>query len=289
MELRIIEYFLAVVREGNISAAAQTLHISQPALSRQLKDLEEELGVTLFERGNRRIVLSEEGMILRKRAEEIIRLVHQTEKEVTEVRNSVSGDVYIGAGESSAFHYVSRAAGNIRRLYPDIRFHIISGDTRDLMDLLSRGLVDFALIFNDYDHSLYPGTELPQKDVFGILMRKDAPLAEKKEISAADLEGIPLTVSRASLPFLDSWNLQIAGTYNLVFNASLLAEDAGGYALAFDQLVHTGKDSALCFRPLTPEISVRGTVIWKKYQVFSPASELFIQQLKTVISEEEAA
>ena len=155
MDIRAMQNYLAVTREGTISAAAQALRVSQPALSRQMKDLEEELGVTLFERGKRRITLTEEGLILRKRAEEMIRLMQRTETEISQVRDRVTGDVRIGAGESHAFHHLSRSAGLLRKQYPGIRFHIISGDTMDLMDQLDSGLIDFALIFSDFDSGLY--------------------------------------------------------------------------------------------------------------------------------------
>lgn len=291
MDIRVMEYYLAVAREGNISAAAETLHVSQPSLSRQMKDLETELGVTLFERGNRRITLTEEGMILRRRAEEIVRLVHQTEKEVAEAGNRISGDIYIGAGESHVFHYISRTAGRITEKYPEVRFHIASGDTRDLMEQLAGGLIDFALIFTEFDHSLYHSVSIPEKDIYGILMRKDSPLAEKKEIRMEDLKGLPVMVSRAAHPYLDEKEelsfLNIIGTYNLLYNASLMVEDGVGYAFTFDRLVHTGEDSPLCFRPLTPQTAATGILIWKKYQIFTPAVQLFIDELKKSLEEKE--
>lgn len=173
MDIRTMQYYLAVVREGTISAAAQALHVAQPSLSRQMKELEDELGTTLFVRGNRKITLTEEGMVLRKRAEEIVRLMQMTEDEISQIKNHISGSVRIGAGESWAFHYLSRAAASIAEEHPDIRFHIISGDTHDLMDELNNGLIDFALIFTDVDHTLYQSIELPAEDSFGLLMPKD--------------------------------------------------------------------------------------------------------------------
>ena len=157
MDIRIMEYYLAVIREGNISAAAEALHVSQPALSRQIKDLEKELGVTLFERGSRRIKLTEEGMILRRRAEEMVRLMQMTESEISRAQKKLSGEIHIGAGESLAFHVLSRIAGAIHGEYPEVRFTVTSGDTEDLMEQLENGLVDVALIFTGYDHSQYQG------------------------------------------------------------------------------------------------------------------------------------
>ena len=288
MDFRIMQYYLAVTREGNISAAADALHVSQPALSRQMKDLEKELGVTLFERGQRRITLTEEGMVLRKRAEEMIQLMELTEAEISHVKNNIAGDVRIGAGESQVFHYISRTAGRIRENYPDIRFHIASGDTRDLMEELDNGLIDFALIFGDYDRSLYHSLEFPKADHFGVLMRKDSPLAKKKTVSVKDLKNKPIIVSRASdgqIQFgSEHYKMNIVATYNLIYNASLLVEDGVGYALGFEGLIGTGDESELTFRPLETPFTVNGTILWKKYQVLSPAIKLFIDELNETIN-----
>ena len=284
MDIRIMEYYLAVVREGNISAAAEALHVSQPALSRQIKDLEEELGVTLFERGSRRIRLTEEGMILRRRAEEMVRLLQITESEISRARSTLTGEVHIGAGESLAFHHLSRIAGEIHKEHPDLRFTITSGDTADLLDQLDNGLIDVALIFTDYDHSQYQGIRLPADDKLGLLMRKDSPLAEKTVVSASDLKGLPLIVPRAARELLSSdptlAGLQIVTVYNLIYNASLFVEDGVGYAIGFGGLVNVSGDSVLAFRPLESQLSQSGTVIWKKYEVFTPAVNLFLERLK---------
>ena len=284
MDIRIMEYYLAVVREGNISAAAEALHVSQPALSRQIKDLEEELGVTLFERGSRRIRLTEEGMILRRRSEEMVRLLQITESEISRARSTLTGEVHIGAGESLAFHHLSRIAGEIHKEHPDLRFTITSGDTADLLDQLDNGLIDVALIFTDYDHSQYQGIRLPADDKLGLLMRKDSPLAEKTVVSASDLKGLPLIVPRAARELLSSdptlAGLQIVTVYNLIYNASLFVEDGVGYAIGFGGLVNVSGDSVLAFRPLESQLSQSGTVIWKKYEVFTPAVNLFLERLK---------
>jgi DNA-binding transcriptional LysR family regulator len=284
MDIRTMQYYLAVVREGTISAAAEALHVAQPSLSRQMKDLEEELGVSLFERGNRKITLTEEGMVLRKRAEEMVRLMQMTEEEISSIKNHISGSVRIGAGESISFHYLSRAAASLAEEHPDIRFHITSGDTQDLMDELQNGLIDFAVIFTDVDHTLYQSLPLPAEDGFGVLMPKDSPLAEKDVIHWSDLKGLPVIVSRASLPYFtgaeDLSSLNIVATYNLIFNASLLVEDGLGYAICFDRLINTTGDSTLCVRPLVPQIRNAGNLIWKKYQVFSPAVQLFIDRVR---------
>ena len=198
MDIRTMQYYLAVIREGTISAAAQALHVAQPSLSRQMKELEDELGTTLFVRGNRKITLTEEGMVLRKRAEEMVRLMQITEEEITQVKNRISGSVRIGAGEAQAFHYLARTASALSVEYPEIRFHITSGDTQDLMDELNNGLIDFALIFTEPDHKLYQSIELPAEDKFGVLMPKDCELAQKEQLHISDLKGIPILISRAS-------------------------------------------------------------------------------------------
>ena len=273
MDIRTMQYYLAVVREGTISGAAESLHVAQPSLSRQMKELEEDLGVSLFERGNRRITLTEEGMILRRRAEEMLRLMQLTEAELTQAKDRITGEVNIGAGESHAFHFLSSVAAQIAQEHPEVRFHVVSGDTRDLMEQLNNGLLDFALIFSEVDRSQYHSLTLPQEDRFGVLMRRDSELAERNVITLADLEDKPLIISRASGEMI----------HNLIYNASLLVEDGLGYALGFDKLINVDGDSSLCFRPLSPAVAVTGTLIWKRYQVLSPAVRLFAETLRSNI------
>lgn len=288
MEIRTMEYYLAVVREGTISAAAESLHVAQPSLSRQMKELEDELHTTLFIRGNRKITLTEEGMILRKRAEEMVRLAQMTQEEIAQVRNNITGTVRIGAGESHAFHYLSRAASEIVKRQPDIHFQIVSGDTEDLMDQLNSGLIDFALIFTEVDHTLYQNIELPAEDGFGVLMPKDCELSRKEQIHYSDLEGLSLIISRAALPIFSNSeefaHLHIVATYNLIYNASLLVEDGLGYAICFDKLINTTGDSHLCQRSLVPETKKPGNLIWKKYQILSPAVQMFIDVVRQTIN-----
>lgn len=283
MEFRVLQYFLAVTREGNISAAAQSLNLSQPSLSRQLKDLEDELGAKLFIRGNRRIELTEEGLILRKRAGEIMQLVELTESEISEVKNNISGTLSIGAGESLSMHRITEVFRRLKENYPDIRLNVVSGDTEDLQDRVDRGLLDFALIFTDFDRNAYHHLTLEEKEIFGVIMRRDDALAEKEYITVKDLYDKPLIVSRANGLDIFSGSqarkLQVAATYNLLYNASLMVEDGIGVAISFDGLVDTSENSSLCFRPLYPEISVSPSLIWKRHQKLSIISQLFIKQL----------
>lgn len=198
MDIRIMEYFLAVTREGNISAAAQSLHISQPALSKQISDLEKELGVKLFDRGSRRITLTEEGMILKKRSEEMVSLLQRTQNEIHESHKEITGDINIGAGEAVGFHYISEKAAELIKQYPGIRLHVVSGDTEDLMDQLENGLVDMALLYTDFDRTVYNYLSLPKEEKFGVLMRPDSPLASQKTVHITDLYNQPVILSRAA-------------------------------------------------------------------------------------------
>ncbi|MBS7176787.1 MAG: LysR family transcriptional regulator, partial [Clostridiales bacterium] len=258
MELRVLQYFLAVAREQSISGAAEYLHLSQPTLSRQLKDLEEEFGKQLFIRGNRKITLTEEGMILRKRAEEIIDLVKKTEQEITLNDEVVVGDIYIGAGETDAIRLLARSARQLQQEHPGIRIHISSGESTDVTEKLDKGLIDFGILFDPKDLSRYNYLKIPQKDIWGVLMRRDAPLAKKEAICAEDLWDKPLILSRQHREgsFLSLWlnrneiDLNIVATYSLLYNGSILVDEGIGYALTLDKIINT-KGSDLCFRPLT--------------------------------------
>ena len=213
--------------------------------------------------------------------------MQMTEDEISQIKNHISGTVRIGAGESWSFHYLSRAAASLAEEHPGIRFHITSGDTWDLKDELNNGLIDFAVIFTDVDHLLYQSIELPAEDSFGLLMPKDCPLAEREEIRLSDLMGLPVIVSRAAEPYLagsvELSSLNVVATYNLVYNASLLVEDGLGYAICFDKLINTSGNSRLCMRPIVPQMKAAGYLIWKKYQVFSPAVQMFIDRMRSII------
>ena len=293
MELRVLRYFLAVAREQSISAAAEALHLSQPTLSTQLKAMEDELGKQLFIRrgkGARKVVLTEEGMLLRKRAEEILALVQKTEMEIQVSGSSIVGDVYIGAGETDIVRLFARAAKAIQRKYPDIHYHLSSGNAEYVLESLDKGLIDFGLLYGVIDRSRYEAITLPTADAFGVLMRKDAPIAEKSVITPEDLWDKPLIVSQqeerdgwpvAAWMRRDIANLNIVATYNLIFNASLMADEGLGYAICFDKLINT-TGSTLCFRPLDPPIYATAHIVWKKYQVFSKAPAKFLEQLSSM-------
>ena len=290
MEFRVLQYFLAVTREQSISGAADALHLSQPTLSRQLHELEDELGKQLFIRGHRKITLTEEGMILRNRAEEITTLMQMAKDEISLADRSLSGDVYIGAGETQAVRYLSCAAKGLQEEYPQIRYHIASGDAIDVIENLDRGLIDFGLVFGGLDTSKHEYITLPVKDTYGILMRRDSPLAKKTVIEPADLWDKPIMFNRNTKDgsALTRWlrkrlfELNIISTYNLLYNGSLMVEEGLGYAFALDGIINT-QGSPLCFRPLSPPLEAEIYVIWKRYQVLSKPAEKFLLKLQGLL------
>lgn len=291
MELRVLQYFLAVAREQNISSAAESLHLSQPTLSTQLKALENELGKQLLIRGtkgSRKVLLTEEGMLLRKRAEEILELVRMTESEISLSNEVIAGDVYIGTGESDLIRIFARAAKHIQEKHPDIHYHILSGNAAFVQEHLDRGLIDFGVVYSPVDTSIYNTIKIPVHDTWGVLMRKDSPLAQKDTVQPQDLMDKPLILSaqKADAWPISNWfgqdisKLNVVATYNLVFNASLLVEEGLGYAVCFDKLINVSGDSNLCFRPLSPTIEAKASIIWKRYQVLSKAAECFLNELQ---------
>lgn len=293
MEFRVLKYFLAVARKENISAAAESLHVTQPTLSRQLMDLETELGKTLFTRGNRRISLTEDGMLLRKRAEEIINLVDKTETEIMTSDENISGDVYIGSGETEGTRLIAKTAKQLCDDGYDIRFHLFSGNSFDVSERLDKGLLDFGLFIEGANLQKYDSIRLPYIDVWGVFMRKDSPLAEKEYICPEDLWNVPLIISRQAENNneLSGWlkrdkeQLNIVATYNLLYNASLMVEEGVGYALCIDKLIRLSDNGALCFRPLKPARTAHLDIAWKRYQVFSKAAELFLKKMQENIEE----
>ncbi|MEG0295924.1 MAG: LysR family transcriptional regulator [Clostridium sp.] len=293
MEIRVLQYFLAIAREETISGAAEFLHLTQPTLSRQMKELEDELGKQLFIRGNRKITLTEDGLFLKKRAEEIVNLVEKTELEITTSDNSLTGDIYIGAGETEGMKIITKAIKKLQSEYPLVRFHIHSGNAEDVTEKLDKGLLDFGILVEPQKFSNYDYLKLPSNDVWGILMRKDSHLATLDKISKKDIKKLPLILSRQELftNEVAQWlggnieNLNIVATYNLLYNASLMVEDGLGYAFCFDKLANTSKDSALCFRALDPRLTVGLSFVWKKYQVFSKSSKYFLTKVQEVIRE----
>ena len=291
MELRVLQYFLAVTREQSISGAAEYLHLSQPTLSRQLKDMEDELGKQLMIRGNRKITLTEEGMILRKRAEEILNLVQKTEQEITVSNDIFAGEIYIGAGETDAVRLIAKAAKQLQEKYPDINYHISSGDSIDVFEDLDKGLIYFGLVFGSVDSAKYEYINFPIKDEYGLLVRKDDPLAKKKAISPSDIWDKPLMFNRNTRDgdLLTNWlgksisEIHIAATYNLLYNASLMVDEGLGYAFALDKIIHTGSTN-LTFIPFSPKLEAKMSLIWKKYQIFPKHTQKFLEKFQETVN-----
>ena len=290
MEFRVLQYFLAVAREQTISAAAESLHLSQPTLSRQLHDMEEELGKPLFIRGRKNITLTEEGVILRKRAEEIVNLMEMTEKEISLSDQIISGDIHIGTGESEGVRLLIQASMELRKYYPDVHIHTISGDSVDLLEQLDKGLYDFAVVWEPTNISAYESLALPYKDRISLLMPSDCTLAKKSEITLEDLTDLPLIVSRHQkkdkiinmFSELNQSRLNIVATYNLIFNASLMVQEGMGYAVGFDHIIDTSGNNNLTCRPIIPATELGMHLVWKKYQVFSKAAEAYLKILQSI-------
>lgn len=292
MELRVLRYFLTVAREGSITKAANSLHVTQPTLSRQLKDLEQELGKKLIIRGSHSISITNEGILLRKRAEEIVHMIDKLETEFSSMKETVSGDVYIGSGETDAMRHIARIIKELQISYPNVRYHLYSGNEEDVTDRLDRGMLDFGILIEPSNLSKYNHLKIPVTDHWGVVMRKDSPLAGKATIQAAELVNVPLICSRQVLNQAYSRNefadwfgedmdkLNVVTTYNLAYNASIMVEEGIGYALTLDKIVNTSGESNLCFKPLEPRLESGLDLVWKKHQVFSAASELFFKAIQ---------
>lgn len=295
MELRVLKYFVETARQESITRAANTLHISQPTLSRQLKDLEDELGVRLFNRTNYAIRLTEEGIRFRLRAEDIIAMADSTLNEFTKKDQTISGDIRIGSAEAEAMRLCGQTMKELSGTYPDIHFHLYSGDTEMLKEKLDSGFLDFLLIAEEPDLTRYQSISLPISDQWGLIMKDTDELAEKKAIRKEELINLPLIVSRQALHQdltnlfgSDAHRLKIAADYDLAHNASLLVQEGFGYLLTFDHIADLSEETHLVFRPVAPALITRSHLIYRKYQIFSPAAEVFLEAFRNlpVFSEE---
>lgn len=290
MDLRVLESFLAIAREESITAAANSLHISQPALSRQMKELEKELGKKLIIRESRGISLTEDGQFFRRRAEEMIALMEKTRSELAGSDGAVSGDVYIGAGEAESVHYLTEAAYRLKLAHPNVHFHISSGNTADVLERLNKGLIDFALIvsLSEMDERKYSVIHLPAEEVWGILLPEHHPLAEKDVLTAEDICAQPLIVSNEMLrsDLLTDFTgkamdeLNITATYSLLYNASIMVRDHLGIAVGLDRIINTSGNSDLVFRPLSPKKTSGMCIAWKRCPVFSKAASAYLAELQ---------
>ena len=288
MEIRTLRYFLAVAREENMTRAAETLHVTQPTLSKALKALEDELGKKLFTRHSFSIKLTDEGILLRNRAEDLVSMADRIEKEFISLDDITGGDLYFGLAESFQICYLARAIHTFKQTYPGLRYHITSGDTEQVMEKLDKGLLDFVVLAETPDDSKYESLIFPDADVWGLVMPEDDPLAKKKAIRVDDLIGLPLFCSEQSWENdIPRWagakmdRLHLEGSFRLSYNASIFAKEHLGYLLTFNNLVNTSPGSGLAFRPLKPRLETRLYLVWKKYQTFSPIAERFMGQLRT--------
>ena len=287
MEIRTLRYFLAVAREENMSRAAELLHVTQPTLSKALKVLEEELGKKLFTRHSFSISLTEEGVLLRDRAEDLISMADKIEREFLSLDDITGGDIYFGLAESYQIRYLAREIRTFKTVYPNLRYHITSGDTEQVTEKLDKGLLDFAVICELPNERKYDYILFPEADYFGAVMPADSALAKKNCMTADDLVGLPLFCSEQSWENdIRPWareqfaRFHLEGSFRLSYNGSMFAKEGLGILLTLNNLVDTSPGSALVFRPLSPHLEMKMYLIWNKYQNFTPIAERFLKQIR---------
>ena len=288
MEIRVLKYFLTVVREEGINRAAEVLHITQPTLSRQLSGLEEEIGVKLFERGARKITLTREGMLLRRRAEEILSLVQKTEEELTEQEELLDGKIVIGSGELAAVWILPDLIGAFSEKYPLVTFDLFTANADLVKEQMEKGLVDVGILLEPIDMEKFDFIRLHQKERWVVLMRPGDPLAEKEAVSAKDLEGRPLSLPRRTnvQNELASWfgdsfsKLRVLFTNNFTTNAAVMVQSGLTYAMAVEGSLPFWDKEKIISRPLYPDLSASSVLAWRKRQMFSPAVTRFIDHVK---------
>ena len=291
MEIRTLRYFLAVAREENMSRAAEQLHVTQPTLSKALKSLEEELGKKLFIRHSFSIALTEEGVLLRDRAEDLVSMADKIEQEFLSLDDITGGELYFGLAESWQIRYLAREIRKFKKVYPDLRYHITSGDTEQVTEKLDKGLLDFAAIFEIPDVRKYNYVQFPEADYFGAVVPADSELAKKERITAEDLAGFPLFTSEQSWENdIRPWakeqfsRLRLEGSFRLAYNGSMFAREGLGVLLTLNNLIDTSPGSGMVFLPLYPHLEMKMYLIWNKYQSFTPIAERFLKQIETSFS-----
>lgn len=287
MEIRTLRYFLAVAREENMTRAAETLHVTQPTLSKQLRSLEEELGKKLFTRHSFSIRLTDEGVLLRNRAEDLVRMADKIEQEFVALDDIDGGDLYLGLAESFQIRYLAKAIRDFKTHYPALHYHITSGDTEQIAEKLDKGLLDFLVLAEIPDSRKYESLAFPEADQWGLVMPASDPLARKKRIRVSDLRGLPLFCSdQAWGSEIKAWAgsdysaLNLEGSFRLAYNGSIFAREGLGYLLTFKDLVDTSPESGLVFRPLSPALETRLYLAWNRYQTFTPIAERFLEHVK---------
>ena len=294
MEIRTLRYFLAVAREENMTRAAETLHVTQPTLSKQLKSLEDELGKKLFTRHAFSISLTEEGMLLRDRAEDLVSMADKIEKEFVSLDDISGGELYLGLAESFQIRYLARSIKEFKKVFPDLHYHITSGDTEQIADKLDKGLLDFIVLAELPDIKKYDYISFPEGDIWGLVFPKGDPLAEKSQISVQDLQGLPLFSSEqawngaiAGWAGRDIDKLRLEGSFRLSYNGSVFAREGLGYLLTFKDLIDTSEESGMVFRPLYPKLETTLYLAWNKYPAFTPIAERFLKHIRNSFAAEE--
>lgn len=286
MELRLLQYFLAVAQEENITRASETLHISQPYLSKQMMELEDQLGKQLFIRGKRRITLTEDGVFLRKRAEEILTLVEKTEKDISGNTHEISGTIRIGGNPTSS---LLKHAAKLREKYPEIRFEFYSSDAIDVIERLNHGSLDFAVLLEPVDIENFDYISLPDSSEWGLLFSVNSPLMKKNSITRDDLLKVPLIFHRrlGLQRLISKWadadieDFNIAATYNVINgNPTKFIHNGLGYYLTTDDLLPDTLDKDVCFRPLNPPIILDYALVWKRSALLSKVAQLFLDTIK---------
>lgn len=292
MEIRVLRYFLTVVREESITKAAEVLHITQPTLSRQLSQMEEEVGVKLFHRGTRKISLTNEGILLRRRAEEILQLVDKTEKELVEQEEQVEGRVSIGCGEIASVQLLPEMFRSFREKYPRVSFDIFTATADLVKEQMDRGLLDLGLLLEPVDVEKYDFIRFEMKENWVVLMRPDDPLAGKESITAKDLSAVPLILPRRMRvqSELASWfgdyyeKLDVVFTSNLNTNGAIMVESGLAYFIVVEGAVSFWDQSKIIYRPLMPPLTATSVLAWKRGQPFSLAATKFIEYAKCFLS-----
>ncbi len=286
MEIRALRYFLAVAREENMTKAAELLHVTQPTLSKTVRALEDELGKNLFTRHSFSISLTEEGMLLRDRAEDLVTMADKIEKEFLSLGDITGGELFLGLAESYQIRYLAREIKKLKSICPGLNYHITSGDTEQVTEKLDKGLLDFAVLCDTPDVRKYGYIPFPEADIWGVVMQCGSPLAKKESVTAEDLVGVPLFSSEQGWKNdIAKWcgerinSLHLEGTFRLAYNGSVFVKEGLGCQLTFAGLVNTSPGSGLVFRPLSPKLETRLFLIWNRYQTFTPIAERFLSQI----------
>ena len=285
MDIRVLRYFLQVAREESFTRAAESLHVTQPALSRQLMDLEKEVGRQLLIRGKRKVTLTEDGQLLRKRAEEIVELLQKTEQELTSGNNDICGEIKIGGGPSNT---ILNVAVSFRNRHPMVSFDFINGDATDITERLEHGSIDFAILLEPVDKAQYEFLNLPDGSEWGLLVKKDSVYAEMERITAEEITRIPLILhKRAELQRnlarwagVDCERLNIAATYNVLNGGPVAMVKSGLGSVLTTNSMYDDKDTGVCFKPLYPEMKNQYVLVWKRFHVFGKTSEAFLNDIK---------